>query len=85
MLGDFNFDELEQSNRILGPIYFIFYVFFVFFVLLNMFIAIINDTYADVRKDEGRFAKQYEVSAVLKLVFLYNSIILHNSILCTIY
>jgi polycystin 2 len=51
IVGDFDFDQLEAANRVLGPIYFIIYVFFVFFVLLNMFLAIINDTYAEV-KDE---------------------------------
>jgi polycystin 2 len=35
----------------LGPAYFIAYVFFVFFVLLNMFLAIINDTYSEVKGD----------------------------------
>lgn len=34
ILGDFNFHDLEQANRVLGPIFFITFVFFVFFVLL---------------------------------------------------
>ena len=38
-----------QANRVLGPIFFLSYVFFVFFVLLNMFLAIINDTYSEVK------------------------------------
>ena len=48
ILGDFDFYALEKANRILGPVFFLSYVFFVFFVLLNMFLAIINDTYAEV-------------------------------------
>uniref|UniRef100_A0A670ZDW6 Polycystin 2 like 2, transient receptor potential cation channel n=1 Tax=Pseudonaja textilis TaxID=8673 RepID=A0A670ZDW6_PSETE len=51
VLGDFNFADIEHANRILGPIYFITFVFFVFFVLLNMFLAIINDTYSEVKAD----------------------------------
>uniref|UniRef100_A0A8D0WWM6 Polycystin 2 like 2, transient receptor potential cation channel n=2 Tax=Sus scrofa TaxID=9823 RepID=A0A8D0WWM6_PIG len=51
ILGDFNFAGIQQANRILGPIYFITFIFFVFFVLLNMFLAIINDTYAEVKAD----------------------------------
>ncbi|XP_074012233.1 polycystin-2-like protein 2 [Numenius arquata] len=51
VLGDFNFQAIEDANRILGPIYFITFVFFVFFVLLNMFLAIINDTYSEVKAD----------------------------------
>jgi hypothetical protein len=29
------------------------YFFFVFFVLLNMFLAIINDTYSDIKEEVG--------------------------------
>ncbi|XP_066132876.1 polycystin-2-like protein 2 [Saccopteryx bilineata] len=49
ILGDFNFAGIQQANRILGPIYFITFIFFVFFVLLNMFLAIINYTYSEVK------------------------------------
>ncbi|NXE04016.1 PK2L2 protein, partial [Lophotis ruficrista] len=51
ILGDFNFETIEAADRILGPIYFITFVFFVFFILLNMFLAIINDTYSEVKTD----------------------------------
>ncbi|XP_023051360.1 polycystic kidney disease 2-like 2 protein isoform X1 [Piliocolobus tephrosceles] len=51
VLGDFNFAGIQQTNPILGPIYFITFIFFVFFVLLNMFLAIINDTYSEVKAD----------------------------------
>ncbi|XP_032303379.1 polycystic kidney disease 2-like 2 protein isoform X2 [Coturnix japonica] len=50
VLGDFNFETLE-ANSVLGPIYYISFVFFVFFILLNMFLAIINDTYSEVKAD----------------------------------
>jgi polycystin 2 len=49
ILGDFDYLEIENANRVLGPIFFMSYIFFVFFVLLNMFLAIINDTYADIK------------------------------------
>ncbi|XP_040459658.1 polycystic kidney disease 2-like 2 protein [Falco naumanni] len=51
VLGDFNFDTIEAANRVLGPIYLITFVFFVFFTLLNMVLAIINDTYSEVKAD----------------------------------
>ncbi|KAF6281190.1 polycystin 2 like 2, transient receptor potential cation channel [Rhinolophus ferrumequinum] len=51
VLGDFNFAGIQQANRILGPIYFITFIFFMFFVLLNMFLAIINNTYSEVKAD----------------------------------
>ena len=51
ILGDFNFTVIEQADWIFGPIYFLSYIFFVFFVLLNVFLAIINDTYGEVKAD----------------------------------
>ncbi|NXT81357.1 PK2L2 protein, partial [Zapornia atra] len=51
VLGDFNFEAIKTANRILGPIYFVTFVFFVFFILLNIFLAIINDTYSEVKAD----------------------------------
>ncbi|KAM8971927.1 polycystin-2-like protein 2 [Pelodytes ibericus] len=51
ILGDFNFADIEKADRILGPLYFITFIFFVFFVLLNMFVAIINDTYSEVKSE----------------------------------
>ncbi|GLV43633.1 Polycystic kidney disease 2 [Carabus blaptoides fortunei] len=51
ILGDFDYYEIEKSNKILAPVFFITYIFFVFFVLFNMFLAIITDTYSEV-KDE---------------------------------
>ena len=50
ILGDFNFRDIERASTLLGPIYFLVYIFFVFFVLLNMFLAIINDTYGVVKE-----------------------------------
>ena len=54
ILGDFNFVVIEQADTLFGPIYFLSYIFFVFFVLLNMFLAIINDTYGEVKADLKR-------------------------------
>ncbi|CAB3409583.1 unnamed protein product [Caenorhabditis bovis] len=54
ILGDFNFAALENCNRFFGPAFFIAYVFFVFFILLNMFLAIINDSYVEVKAELAR-------------------------------
>jgi len=66
ILGDFNFKEIEDANRILGPIFFITYVFFVFFVLINMFLAIINDTYAEVKSDLENQQSEFEIGDYFK-------------------
>ncbi|KAK7810931.1 hypothetical protein U0070_013585 [Myodes glareolus] len=35
ILGDFDYNAINNANRILGPVYFVTYVFFVYFVLLS--------------------------------------------------
>ncbi|XP_049643319.1 polycystic kidney disease 2-like 2 protein [Suncus etruscus] len=66
-LGDFNFADIQQANRALGPIYFITFIFFVFFVLLNMFLAIINDTYSEVKADYSIGRKpDFELGKMIK-------------------
>jgi len=66
ILGDFDFNSIEQANRILGPIFFLCYVFFVFFVLLNMFLAIINDTYSEVKAEIQNQHNDFEISDYFK-------------------
>ena len=50
----------------MGPIFFLAYVFFVFFVLLNMFLAIINDTYSEVKEEIAAQKNDFEVCSVIK-------------------
>nr|CAB3264909.1 polycystin-2-like [Phallusia mammillata] len=66
ILGDFDFHELEAAHRVLGPIFFMTYVFFVFFVLLNMFLAIINDTYSEVKAEISMQKSEFEISDYIK-------------------
>lgn len=37
------------------------YVFLVFFVLMNMFLAIINDTYSEVKEEVETRKEEFEV------------------------
>lgn len=66
ILGDFDFDQLEAANRVLGPIFFMLFVFFVFFVLINMFLAIINDTYSEVKSDMANQKNEFEMGDYFK-------------------
>lgn len=70
LLGDFQFAELQQANCILGPAYFILYVFFIFFILLNMFLAIINDSYSEVKAEMSRHKHEFEMIHFFKKVKL---------------
>ncbi|KAJ6236324.1 polycystin family member [Anaeramoeba flamelloides] len=64
-LGEVEYDELKQVNRILGPLYFLFFTFFVIYTLLNMFLAILNDAYEKEHKQTSKdqinkaFMKQF--------------------------
>ncbi|XP_075790711.1 polycystin-2-like protein 1 [Pelodiscus sinensis] len=66
ILGDFDYNAIDNANRVLGPIYFVTYVFFVFFVLLNMFLAIINDTYSEVKEELSSQKSELQLSDILK-------------------
>ena len=66
ILGDFDFPSLIQASPLFGPIFFICYVFFVFFVLLNMFLAIINDSYSEVKADLAEQHHDFELGDYLK-------------------
>jgi polycystin 2 len=57
---------MEAANRVLGPIFFLTYVFFVFFVLLNMFIAIINDTYGEIKNEIAAQKSEIELASFFK-------------------
>ncbi|XP_041048078.1 polycystin-2 isoform X2 [Carcharodon carcharias] len=66
ILGDFDFTKIEEADRILGPIYFVTFVFFIFFILLNMFLAIINDTYSEVKSDMAQQKSEMELADLIK-------------------
>nr|XP_046257929.1 polycystic kidney disease 2-like 1 protein [Scatophagus argus] len=70
ILGDFNYDAIDRANRILGPIYFVTYVFFVFFVLLNMFLAIINDTYTEVKEELSSQKDELQITDIIKQSYM---------------
>eukprot|EP00095_Tigriopus_kingsejongensis_P003470 maker-scaffold13_size735724-snap-gene-6.27 protein:Tk03470 transcript:maker-scaffold13_size735724-snap-gene-6.27-mRNA-1 annotation:"pkd2 " len=61
ILGDFDFPAIERSHRFWGPVYFLTYVFLVFFVLMNMFLAIINDTYSEVKEEVNNRKEEFQV------------------------
>ncbi|XP_013887336.1 polycystin-2 isoform X2 [Austrofundulus limnaeus] len=66
ILGDFNYSEIEEANPVLGPIYFSTFVIFIFFILMNMFLAIINDTYSEVKADMSQQRSEMEMTDLIK-------------------
>jgi len=83
ILGDYSLPDLEQANRLLGPLFFLTYVFFVFFVLLNMFLAIINDTYQVVKAELAQQKDEFNLSDFLKRSYnnLRSKIVTRNKLL----
>jgi len=61
ILGDFDYEELASTNRILGPAYFFSFMYFSVFYLLNMFMAIINDSFAEVKSSNDKQKNEYEM------------------------
>ncbi|XP_012737948.2 polycystin-2 isoform X1 [Fundulus heteroclitus] len=66
ILGDFDFSEIQEANPVLGPVYFTTFVFFIFFILMNMFLAIINDTYSEVKADMSQQRSEMEMTDLIK-------------------
>merc|ERR1711991_815490 len=54
MLGDFDFESMQYSNRVFGPVYFIFFMVLVFFIMLSLFLAILNDAYLNVQEEQRK-------------------------------
>lgn len=67
LLGDFDFVTLRTNFPVLGPIYFMSFVFIGFFILLNMFMAIINDSYTQVKEEMANSQPEFMLSDYLKL------------------
>jgi hypothetical protein len=66
LLGDFDFVTLRTFFPILGPLFFASFVFIGFFVLLNMFRAIINDSYSKVKEEMEENEPEFMLSDYLK-------------------
>jgi len=74
--GDLHFYDLQSSNRILGPIFVFGYMLSMGFILINMFVAILNESYESVKElsggkfadaELGTFIKQYYWARFLRL------------------
>uniref|UniRef100_A0A7S2SC68 PDZ domain-containing protein n=1 Tax=Mucochytrium quahogii TaxID=96639 RepID=A0A7S2SC68_9STRA len=52
IVGDFNYVDIQKAEPNLAGIYYALVLFFQFFTLLNMFIAVVSETYAAVKQDQ---------------------------------
>eukprot|EP00743_Colponemidia_sp_Colp-15_P005693 GILK01006121.1.p1 GENE.GILK01006121.1~~GILK01006121.1.p1 ORF type:complete len:936 (-),score=211.15 GILK01006121.1:87-2894(-) len=68
ILGSFDYQALSDINPYMAPIFFYSFMMLVIFVLLNVFLAIVNDTYQVIKK-RGRRGKDLTLGEMLKLIW----------------
>ena len=61
MLGKFSYQNLERSNRVLGPLMFFAYSMGIVFILMNMFVSIIIENFKRVKRDNDLQSNEYEI------------------------
>ena len=60
-LGDFDFEAIFMVNPIVATLYFFSFIGLNVMVLMNMFIAIINDSYAEVQEETAEIENELEI------------------------
>ena len=60
-LGSFDFEAMESSQKILGPIFFFLFIFIVYVGLMSIFLTIIADAFATVKEEVGSQTNDYEI------------------------
>ncbi|CAH8584338.1 unnamed protein product [Dicrocoelium dendriticum] len=66
IVGDIDFHSLQRTQFILGPLFFVMFIFFSVFVLLNMFLAIVNESYTKVKERMANRGTQLKLEDMLK-------------------
>ena len=62
LLGKFSYRrQFQNTNRVLGPIFFLFFNVMINWILMNMFIAILNDAFAEVQRETRAQQNDYEL------------------------
>jgi len=53
-LGDFDYDSLNDANKIFGPLFFITFMFFMGIIFMNMFIAVLSEIYMSLQEENDK-------------------------------
>lgn len=61
MMGQFDFERMKRIQPIIFPIVFSLFVVTITFILINMFLSILNETFATVREDLDKQSNDYEI------------------------
>ncbi|KAL9972512.1 hypothetical protein ACROYT_G018834 [Oculina patagonica] len=71
VMGAFDFEIIRQNDRILGPIIFFSFMMIMVMILLNVFLTILMDSFAEVQADENLKSKDAEVVEMMMKRFKY--------------
>ena len=61
IMGAFDFEIIRENNRILGPAIFFSFMMIMVMILLNVFLTILMDSYAEVQEDQHLASEDSEV------------------------
>ena len=67
--GETYFHELKAASRIVGPLFVFCYMLSMSMIMLNMFLAILNDSYEEVKEVEGDSFADAELGEFMKTYF----------------
>ena len=71
VMGGFDFETVEANNRLLGPVIFFSFQMVMVMILMNVFLTILMDSFAEVQADEHLKSKDYEVVEYMLQQFKY--------------
>ena len=71
VMGAFDFEIIRENNRLLGPIIFFSFMMIMVMILLNVFLTILMDAFAEVQADEQLQSKDAEVVDMMLKRFKY--------------
>ena len=60
--GKMDLAELKRANRVLGPLFGFSFNMLMAFIFLNFFVAVLNDSYEDVKENTDKQSKEYEMA-----------------------
>ena len=60
--AEMDLNKLMRANRVLGPLFGFSFISLMSFIFVNFFVAILNDSYADVKTNTDKQSKEFEMA-----------------------
>ena len=71
LLGDINYRQYQELDKVIGPVFFVSYVVIVYLLLMNMVVAIISEVHDTVRSTESTDYMFVKIRNFYKQTFPY--------------